>query len=339
MKTAILLLNFGEPENATLDDVVDYLDRIFFANGSLEDDAPPGLRVRSRRLAESRAASLLEDYRRIGGSPLNRQAREQAQLLAETLALRGHRAAVFAGMQFTRPCIPTAVCAAREWGADRLIALPVYPLAGPSTTDAALAAVRVELDRQRWTVPLFEVSGWHRSPAYVALRAAAIRDAADQADVDLSDSGTHLVFSAHGTPLRYLAAGSRYHHFVAEHARDVAHAVGVAHFRLGYQNHANRATVRWTQPEVSAVIRDLDADAVIVDPISFMHEQSETLVELDHELRGLAESRGMRFVRVPIPYASPEFIAVLAGIVERLLPERAAAMVAAGGAASAWASA
>jgi protoporphyrin/coproporphyrin ferrochelatase len=54
----------------------------------------------------------------------------------------------------------------------------------------------------------------------------------------------------------------------------------------------------------------------VVDPVSFMHEQSETLAELDHELRGEAEARGIAFHRVPIPFDAPEFFAVLADVVE-----------------------
>jgi ferrochelatase len=62
------------------------------------------------------------------------------------------------------------------------------------------------------------------------------------------------------------------------------------------------------------VIADVDADRVIVDATSFMHEQSETLAELDHELKEKAEERGLEFFRVPIPYDAPQFIDMLADL-------------------------
>ena len=61
------------------------------------------------------------------------------------------------------------------------------------------------------------------------------------------------------------------------------------------------------------------AERVVVDPVSFMHEQSETLAELDHELRERALERGLRFHRVPIPYAASAFISLLADLVEEVL--------------------
>jgi ferrochelatase len=58
---------------------------------------------------------------------------------------------------------------------------------------------------------------------------------------------------------------------------------------------------------------------VVVVAASFMHEQSETLSELDHDLRRAVEERDMAFHRVPIPHVHPRFIAVLADLVEARL--------------------
>lgn len=46
------------------------------------------------------------------------------------------------------------------------------------------------------------------------------------------------------------------------------------------------------------------------------HEQSETLAELDHDLREKAESRGLHFERVPVPHDRPQFTNLLADLVE-----------------------
>ena len=80
-------------------------------------------------------------------------------------------------------------------------------------------------------------------------------------------------------------------------------------------DHTNRP-IDWTTPDIYEVIAGIDAEAVIVVPVSFMHEQSETLAELDHDLREQAEARGLRFHRVPVPHDDERFIAVLADLVE-----------------------
>src|SRR5919108_1027750 len=326
MRSAVLLLNFGEPEQATLDEVVPFLQRIFQLNVGLETQPGEAARERTRRMAEARAPGLIEEYERMGGSPLHAQARTQAELLERELRRRGHDAVAIVGMQFTPPFIADAVKQARAADVERIVGLPVYPLAGPSTTMAALQRLGADVRLQLWSVPVHEITGWHRHTAYLGLRAAAIQDLMRGHALSFADPRTKLVFSAHGTPLKYIHEGSRYDVYVRDFCALVAHAVGAGDHAIGYQNHTNRP-IDWTQPNIEHVIADIDADRIVVDAVSFMHEQSETLAELDHELRHRAEARGLAFYRVGIPYAAPEFIALLADLCEPFLGGDSAAAV------------
>jgi ferrochelatase len=325
VKTGIILLNFGEPAEASLSEVVPFLERIFLTNASLEGDvSPDAVRARSRLLAEQRAPGLIQEYEEIGGSPLNAQAHAQADALASVLRQRGHDVKCYVGMQFAEPLIAEAVTWARIDGIKRLIGLAVYPTCGPSTTVAALEQLKKDVQNASWDVTLHEISGWHRHPAYIALRADAIRAAARQAGLDLNAPRTRLVFSAHGTPMKYVREGSRYVDYTVECCDAVAAAVGARSYALGYQNHTNRP-IEWTTPDIDQVLRDIDADTVLIDAISFIHEQSETLAEIDIELREVAEQRGLAFHRVPVPHADPRLAELLADLAEWFIPESAAA--------------
>jgi protoporphyrin/coproporphyrin ferrochelatase len=319
MRIGVLLLNFGEPEEPTMETVVPFLERIFSLNAPLMQEtlpSPEEVRARSRALAEARAPGLIAEYEEIGGSPLHRQAREQAEALGAELGRRGHDARVLLGMQFTDPSIAEAVSEARRSGVDFLVSIPVYPLCGPSTSVAALREVDRQVEVQGWEVASRQVTGWHRHPAYAELRAAAVRQVLYEHGLDLRNARIRLVFSAHGTPVRYLEQGSRYDEYVREHCARVAAMLGASDYDIGYQNHTNRPGVEWTQPDIDRVIEEVDADTVVIDAISFMHEQSETLAELDDELRSEAEERGLRFFRVPIPHVASEFVGLLADLVE-----------------------
>lgn len=318
MKTGILLLNFGEPERPSLDAVVPYLEAIFAANFRLEHATNPDAgRWRARELAERRAPALVDDYRHMGGSPLCRQTEVQAHALDVELRRRRYDCIVTAGMQFAAPSIETSVDALREAGVERIVGLPMYPLCGPSTTIFALEAMREAIRRAGWLVEVIEISGWHARAEYTQICTRAVQDLCAREGLDLEHSRTRLVFSAHGTPLRYLKAGSCYDVYVRNHCAALAAELGVSDAVIGYQNHANRPGVEWTQPEVGEALRDLDADAVVVVPVSFMQEQSETLVGLDVELKEMAESLGLEFHRVPIPYDDPTFVSFLADVIDK----------------------
>lgn len=313
----VVMLAFGEPSRPNREAVVDYLTQIFLANASLEAaETPAEERARSRELAERRAPSLLEEYEAIGGSPLNKQARAHGLALRTALGSRGYDVAVYLGTQFTRPTIEDAVAAARADDLDQLVGLPLYPLCGPSTTVASLKTLRDAVaTMETWDPTVNEVTGWHRHPTYTRLRAGNVTALADERELDLTDDETALVFSAHGTPIHYLEAGSRYDTYVEEFCETMAAVLGVDNTHLGYQNHENR-DVAWTEPDVESVIDGLDAARVVVDPVSFIHEQSETLAELDIDLRERAEGRGLAFHRVPVPHEDPALATTLADLVE-----------------------
>ena len=139
MTTGVVVLNFGEPDEPTRENVRDYLERIFMNNADLEGDTTEEeARQRSRQLAERRAPGLIEEYEEIGGSPLDPQAKAQADALEAELDARGLDATTYTGFQFTEPYIADAVEQAREDGVDELVGLPAYPLCGASTTVASL---------------------------------------------------------------------------------------------------------------------------------------------------------------------------------------------------------
>ncbi|WP_433632271.1 ferrochelatase [Halomicrococcus sp. NG-SE-24] len=316
MTTGVVLLNFGEPAEPTRENVIDYLERIFMNNRDLEGDTTKAeARERSRELAERRAPGLIEEYEEIGGSPLNPQARAQAEALKAELDARRFDAETYVGMQFTAPFVEDAVEAAREDDVDELVGLPVYPLCGASTTVAALEELATAVAERDWDVDVQEVTGWHKHPTYNRIRADNVRSYTAAEGVDVTDEGTELFFSAHGTPAHYLDEGSRYDAYVEEFCDVMAAELGVDSYTLGYQNHGNR-DIPWTEPDVEAAIEDVAAERVVVEPISFMHEQSETLSELDDELREEAEAEGLDFYRVPVPHDDDRFAGVLADLVE-----------------------
>jgi ferrochelatase len=319
MTTGVIVINFGEPPDLDRESVVQFLERIFVASGLGSHVDPDALREHAHGLAERRAPGLLEEYARIGGSPLNGQADDQARRLEEELRARGHDVKTYSGFQFTSPFVEEVVGRARSDGIARVVGLPVYPMCGHSTTVAALQQLRDAVAAEDgWDPDVFELSGWHRHPDFYALHVDRIRDFADREGIDPLAPDTAFLFSIHGTPIKYLEQGNRYDRYVEEACEGIASRLGLERYHLGYQNHTNRP-IEWTQPDVEAVVKELNATRVVVMPLAFMHEQSETLVELDHELREEAEEEGLIFHRVPVPHDAPRFVSILADLVEAAL--------------------
>lgn len=317
MDAWILAVGFGEPPEPDEGDVIRYLEQIFLDNMEIEGDLPESAaRERASELAKRRTPGLIAEYEAIGGSPMQAHLAGHADRLAAALDQRGHEATVSIATQYFEPTIDAAVGEAAAAGAEQLVVLPMYPLCGPSTTVAAIASVASAVDGVAgWDPTLSPIGGWHRHPRYNRLRADNIRRFVDDRELDLHDDGVELVFSAHGTPIHYLEGGSRYDRYVEEYCDAQARLLGVEDYTLGYQNHEARG-VEWTEPDIETAIERIEAEAVVLEPVSFIHEQSETVSELDIELAEEAAEAGLAFHRVPVPHDDPELADVFADLVE-----------------------
>jgi ferrochelatase len=136
-----------------------------------------------------------------------------------------------------------------------------------------------------------------------------------------------LLFSAHGLPKKVIARGDPYQWQVERTAAAVAAALGTAapDWVVCYQSRVG--PLEWIGPATDAEIRRAGQERVplVVAPIAFVSEHSETLVELDIEYRHLAEQAGVpSYVRIPTVSAHAVFIEGLAGLVAAALKRPAA---------------
>ena len=138
------------------------------------------------------------------------------------------------------------------------------------------------------------------------------------------DISYRLLLSAHGLPKKIIAGGDPYQWQVERTARALVAALGVAglDWTICYQSRVG--PLEWLGPATDAEIRRAGAEGkgLVVAPIAFVSEHSETLVELDIEYGKLARETGVPdYRRAATVSADPAFIAGLAGLVRRAMTE------------------
>jgi len=135
-------------------------------------------------------------------------------------------------------------------------------------------------------------------------------------------SKVHLVFSAHGTPIKLVKNGDPYSH----HIRKTYEAV-VKEGNFGLPHHlcfqSKVGPQKWLEPSLYATIEKLAAEKVshmIVIPIAFVSDHIETLSEINMEGKELAKHLGIRhFDLMPALHTNPLFIQGLADLVLKRL--------------------
>lgn len=280
---------------------------------------PGALRFPVARLVAWRRAPVARDiYVRLGGrSPLLANTEAQARALEAALG-PGHRC--FVAMRYWHPMSEETARAVAEWAPDEIVCLPLYPQFSTTTTASSLSAWRSAAAQQGLTRPTNIIRCYPCEQGLIEAIAGLVQPALDEA------SGTgkpfRLLLTAHGLPKRIVRQGDVYPDQVERTAAAVVAALGRSEldWRVCYQSRVG--PLEWIGPSTDEEIRRAGKDSValVVAPISFVSEHSETLVELDLDYRRIAEVAGVpSYHRVATVGVSPRFIESLATLVNGAL--------------------
>ncbi len=315
MKLAVVLFNLGGPDSP---DAVEPFLRNLFSDPAIL--VVPGF-VRwplARFIARRRAPVARAIYDKIGGrSPIVEETGKQARALETALALEGHEARAFIAMRCWKPFSDEAARQVKVWGPERVVLLPLYPQFSTTTTASSLldwgrAAGLAGLD-----APSHRVCCYPSDAGFIAASAAAIRETLTRGNPALS---RRLLLSAHGLPERTIATGDPYRWQVEQTAQAIVAALAIPKLDWTVCYQSRVGPLKWIGPATDAEIRRAGADgkAVVVAPIAFVSEHSETLVELDIEYAHVARECGVpEYLRAPTVGHHAAFIGGLARLVSR----------------------
>lgn len=326
-RVAVVLLNLGGPDSPEA--VRPFLFNLFNDSAILE--LPQPLRwLLAQLIARRRAPLARRNYARIGGaSPLLANTAAQARALQDALGGLGE-VKVFVAMNYWRPFSADAARAVKAFDPGEVVLLPLYPQFSGTTSGSSLARWRAAAAAAGIAAPTRAVCCYPDEPGFVAAGAQAVDAALRQAK---RAATPRLLLSAHGLPLRTVERGDPYRSQVERSAaailaalrrRDPAWA-GLEH-AVCYQSRVG--PLEWLRPYTEDEIRRAAGDgrAIVVFPLAFVSEHSETLVELDMDYRAVAEAGGApAYHRVPAVGADPAFIEGLAGLVRTALRRPAGA--------------
>ena len=316
MKTAVVLFNLGGPDRPKA--VKPFLFNLF--NDPAIISAPGPIRWALAKFISTRRAPVAQEiYAHLGGgSPLLENTGLQAAAL-ETALADPDEVRVFIAMRYWHPMTEEAVAAVVDFEPDRIVLLPLYPQYSTATSGSSIAAWMHWASRSGLDAPTTTICCYPREPGFVAEAAARLRPALQEAS---AHGKPRLLFSAHGLPKKIVARGDPYQWQVEQSAGAIAEALGeeALDWQVCYQSRVG--PLEWIGPATEAEIGRAGRDRVpiVLFPIAFVSEHSETLVELDIEYRRLAKERGVpAYVRVRTVSVGERFIAGLADLVRRAL--------------------
>jgi ferrochelatase len=314
-KVAIVLFNLGGPDSP--ETIRPFLLNLFSDKAILR--VPFFVRpFLARRITRARLQPATESYRLLGGkSPLLEMTEAQARAIEA--ALPELEAKCFIAMRYWHPFSLATARAVKAWKPDEVVLLPLYPQYSTTTTGSSLTAWREAAAQAGLVAPTSALCCFPATPAFVAATLAIVRDAYEKARASLDPAiPLRILFSAHGLPESIVRGGDPYQFQIEQTVAAIVTAWrrNDLDWKICYQSRATPQ--KWIDPSTDAEVARAGRDktAVLVVPIAFVSEHSETLVELDIDYRKLAERDGVPgYFRVPTQQLDPGFIGSLAELV------------------------
>lgn len=326
-KVAVILLNLGGPDSKAA--IKPFLMNFFMDKNIIS--LPLFFRyILANRIANKRSKQEAgAAYGALGNkSPLLENSQAQATALEETLNTQndGNTYKVFVCMRYWHPMAPQVVRDVRDWGAEKIMLLPLYPQFSTTTTWSSLQVWQKSMSEIGMETQTSMVCCYPENAGYVEASAEHIKLRYDEA-IKAGHTNIRILFSAHGLPEKVIKKGDPYQ-YQCEHAAEKIAVrlsevlnVDTLDWQICYQSRVGR--LKWVGPSIEEAIDKATSDevAIIIYPHAFTQEHVETLVELDIEYKDYAQHKGqIGYYRAETVGTHPAFIKGLAKLVNEHTP-------------------
>lgn len=310
MKKAVILFNLGGPDS--LNAVRPFLFNLFYDRRIISLPNPFRFLL-AKFISAKRENTARKIYEEIGGkSPILDNTKAQANALELKLnENRNHVHKVFICMRYWHPFADEAIKSVKQFDPDEVILLPLYPQYSTTTTLSSIENWQKNAKNHGLKCDTKIIYHYYNNEDFIEAHANLI---AKHYKLASRIDKPRVLFSAHSLPLSIIKKGDPYASQIEETVKLIVKNLNIKDLDWSICYQSKIGPVKWLEPSTeSELLRaKIDGVPVVLSPISFVSEHSETLVELDIEYKAIIKD-GYYF-RVPTLSADSLFIKCLADL-------------------------
>lgn len=279
---ALVLLNMGGPNN--LEEVKLFLSNMFNDKNIITVKSDLLRRLIAFMITTSRTKTAQGNYAKLGGkSPLVGYTQQLVAKLQQKLP------AVHVGfaMRYTPPFCDKLIQELKAQGVDEVFLVPLYPHYSTTTTKSSLEDFYETAKRLNFTATIQTIERFYDDALYNAVLVKRIKEALGKTDA----SSIELIFSAHSLPQKIVDKGDPYQKEITLHVKILQEllaqeGIQFKNVHLAYQS--KLGPVKWLEPSLEDTLKHLSNKNVLIVPLSFTVDNSETEFELSQEYAEVA---------------------------------------------------
>ena len=312
MKKAIILFNLGGPDK--IENVEPFLFNLF--NDPAILNLPTFIRYPLAKLISNRRAPIAKKiYKELGGSsPILTLTREQSSVLEKNLnqTQTGDEYKCFIVMRCWNPRAEDVIEDVKLYNPSEVILMPLYPQYSAATSGSSIKEWKDICKKNNYNIKTSTICCYPTDQNFINAHTKEIKKKIK----DLKNF--KLIFSAHGLPEKNIKKGDPYQWQVEQSVKKIVENLNDVNLDwiLSYQSRVG--PLKWIGPSTENIIikNSKIGKHIVLVPIAFVSEHSETLVELDIEYKELADVNGCKnYTRVPALGTNEDFIKALSELI------------------------
>lgn len=313
-KEAVILLNMGGPNN--LNEVEMFLKNMFADKNILTMKSDTIRKMVGGLIVFNRAESSQEIYRELGGkSPIVGHTKNLVKKLQEKL---GENVIVDFVMRYTPPFADEVITRLNGQDVDKIYLIPLYPQYSTTTTKSSLEDFEECYHQSGGNALLVEKKHFFENEHYNRAILERIKERVGSDNYRDFD----IIFSAHGLPQKIVDAGDVYEKHVERHVAILTQMMeneGMNFYKIHLAYQSKVGPMAWLKPSLEEKLKVVRNRGVVIFPIAFTIDNSETDYELSIEYKEIAEELGFKDYRVcACPNDSDLFVDALLEIYEKM---------------------
>jgi len=313
-KEAVILLNMGGPNN--LEEVEMFLKNMFADKNILTMKSGLLRKFIGGMIVFNRTESSQEIYRELGGkSPIVGHTKNLVKKLQTKL---GKDVIVDFAMRYTPPFANEVIEKLNKEDITKIYLIPLYPQQSTTTTKSSLEDFEEAYHKSDGDAVLVEIKHFFENKTYNKAIIERIKEKVKDDDYRDFD----IIFSAHGLPQKIVDAGDVYQKHIEKHTEILKkmlddESMNFHDVHLAYQSKVG--PMEWLKPSLEDKLKTVRNRGIIIFPLAFTIDNSETDFELEIEYREIAEELGFKEYRVcRCPNDSELFVDALCEIYEKM---------------------
>jgi len=312
MKKAIILFNLGGPDK--IENVEPFLFNLF--NDPAILNLPTFLRYPLAKLISNRRVPVAKKiYEELGGaSPILKLTKEQSDALEKKINQDQEidEYKCFIVMRCWHPRAEQVIKEVQFFNPEEVILMPLYPQYSAATSGSSIKEWKDVCKKNQYKVKTSTICCYPTDQNFVKAHTKEILKKIK----DLKNF--KLIFSAHGLPEKNIKKGDPYQWQVEQSVKKIVEELNIENLDwiLSYQSRVG--PLKWIGPSTEDIIikNSKIGKHIVLVPIAFVSEHSETLVELDIEYKELADVNGCKnYTRVPALGTNEDFIKTMSDLI------------------------